>query len=477
MFRVALVGLWLTLSACSGGGSSIDDTPTGAGVVGTAAIEVINASADAPDLTMIMNDDNLVAGLAFKEAGFVQVDSQVLDLQLQGMMVQGAVNVSDPLEISAAADDRVSIIAADVFDQLQTIVLVEPRAEVDSNQVRLRWVHAATNTAMVDILVGDAAASLNDLAPVATLGFTEAAEAMLWSEGESRIWITLAGDPEQVLFDTGVVSLTGGSDLVVSLVQNTGAGPAPVVMLASTGNDYFVLRDQATEAEVRVVHASAQIDQIAWQLSSDSQTVAATATTSGEDSETSADDERVGTESLLTFGQATPYERVVSGTNTFGVRPARSEQRQESLASFALGGSYSAIVFNTADALKTLVLADDRRAVASMGKLRWVHTATLAGVVDIELQPVDSDVTASVVNRLSLAEASDYLVLVPGDYEVVVKRIEDGMPVMDPILVNVATRSVATALLLDGADLTTPLAIIALDELAASEQDHADEAD
>ena len=138
---------------------------------------------------------------------------------------------------------------------------------------------------------------------------------------------------------------------------------------------------------------------------------------------------------------------------------------------------FSAIVFNTEDALKTLVLADDRRAVASMGKLRWVHTATLAGVVDIELQPVDSDVTASVVNRLSLAEASDYLVLVPGDYEVVVKRIEDGMPVMDPILVNVATRSVATALLLDGADLTTPLAIIALDELAASEQDHADEAD
>ena len=69
--------------------------------------------------------------------------------------------------------------------------------------------------------------------------------------------MTPANKTSPVLFDSGTLTIAGGSDLLVAALQNTGPGASPITLLAIPPSGATLrLLDRATPARVRVVHAS-----------------------------------------------------------------------------------------------------------------------------------------------------------------------------------------------------------------------------
>ena len=221
------------------------------------------------------------------------------------------------------------------------------------------------------------------------------------AEGEYRIRITAAGDATAVVFDSGAVTLAGGTDPIIAAVDNTNAGSeSPVSALVVSRLDVVTeIQDTQTTAELRVTHAvpdvGAPVD--VW---------------------INGDPAIEGFNFPETVGPiALPGGDYVFQVAVGGMPVINPDEDTTTLAN---GVYYDAIATGSvaAENLGLAAYADDRRRLATAAKLRLAHLSPSTPDVDIYL--VDET-----VNDISAIDAtftdgfnSGYLQVTPGTYNV-----------------------------------------------------------
>jgi len=436
------------VAACSGNSNN-----------GRGTLEVIHASQDAPAVNVLVNGVELLADVPYKGVETVSLATGNRAVTVEGIVPGGNVTVipaaGDPAPvIKMTKNARITIIAAGDVATIEPIVLTELPQTVDAADVRLRVLHAASTVGQVNVHITVPGDPLG--APTGTFSFGDllTPDALVVPAGDYQIRVAPSADPANVVYDSGPVALPGGADLVVAAVVNTGAGVAPVSLLAATGSAALEFLDTGTPSNVRAIHASPDAPDVDIIANDDFPDPAV------ED---------------LAYGTGTPaYLTPPPGPINLKVVPANAVAPVVIDADLTLtqGDSYSvyAVGLLGDNSIQALTLVDDIRRIATEARLRLVHASPAAGPVDIYV--VSAGEGADLVNvdpsftDVPFLDDTGYVSLAPADYDVVVTQTGSKVPAIGPITLTLEADGIYTAAARDQAGGGVPLGLILLDDLA-----------
>jgi hypothetical protein len=268
--------------------------------------------------------------------------------------------------------------------------------------------------------------------------------------GSYEIRITPAGSSTPVLFDSGTITLSGGSDFVVTLLQNVGPGTAPVVLgTVDAFGDNSTLFDISTPATVRYVNASPDSPPLSVIANGNSGTPLAT---------------------MLAYESFTPYGPLTAGAYTFAITPAsNTAQVVTSLPLTLNAGSQQTIyALGLYASLGTQVTFDDRRRVATAAKLRIVQALPDAAFVDIYLTAPGAGIASMAPTFAGVPFAADtgFQQFAAGSYDLTITTAGTQNILIGPTTLNVINTGIYTAVARDAPGGGAPDGLILMDDFA-----------
>lgn len=420
----------LVLAGCGGDSSDplvispVESAPA-------SSLRVIHASSDAPAVNLNVNGAAFAAvqGLAYGSASsLLSVPAATYSVSVDAVLPGDTVaQVVAPVDLMLAENETVNVVAIGLAggagDQaLAPEVVVTPDADVAATDTRVQVVHAsvAAEQALpggVSVYVTAPGAPLAGSTPLTTFNLRDATGAVTVPAGDYQIRITPAGSTATVVFDSGTIALPGGADLMVLAVDSTGPG-APVQLLVSTGDadSDFVISDKDAGADLRVVHAAANVGAAEVFAASAS---ASLATTEVIDSILFA-----ATEELNDLAPANDYALDVNQDGA-GAAGAPISATGVTLAAASYYTVLAAGDLGTPN-LFPILARDDRRSIATEARVRAIHAASTAGTVDVFVTPAGDVTVASIelgevaptISTFEVADVTDYLSLAAGNYDV-----------------------------------------------------------
>ncbi|MFC5365321.1 DUF4397 domain-containing protein [Salinirubrum litoreum] len=223
----------------------------------TARVRAVHASPDAPavDITVASSGDALFDGVAFGDAGYVEVPAGDYTLQIRGDTDSNDGDVVAEFDVSLAGGQVYTAFAAGYltpddepadtpFDLLVSQDTGDGMMEMDPASVRVS--HMSPNAPNVDVYV-DGSAVLEDVPFGATSSYLELAA------GDHTVEITAAGDPDTSVF-SGDVTVAAGTDYTIAAIGEIGDD-------ADEAFRPLILEDDNSDpggdtARVRAVHVS-----------------------------------------------------------------------------------------------------------------------------------------------------------------------------------------------------------------------------
>jgi Domain of unknown function (DUF4397) len=438
----AVPGLIAALALLAGCSSSDDDPPD------TADVRFIHASPDAPSVNVEGQSSTLVAGLAYKSASpFRAFDVGTLNVRVDGIVPGGTATVIGPVDLTLAADTSYSVIALGEVAAIDALVIADPATMVAAGQVRAHVVHAAPNAPAVDVYVTAPGADLTQSAPLGSFAFGEDLGPVDVAAGDYEIRVTLPANPASVVFDSGTVSLPAGADLLITAVENTGPGAAPVSLVVADGEGSFEILDAATPAALRVIHASPDAPSVDVIVNDDF-----------------ANPVLAG----VPFPAFSDYLEVPAGTYNVKVTPAGNPGVIVIDADLDLeaGSASSVYASGLLASIAPYVLADDDRSIATEAKVRIVHMAPSAGLVDLYVTAPGADIStlAPTFAGVDFKAETGYVALPGGNYEVTVTVAGTKTAAIGPAAVTFSDGGVYTAAARDAPGGGAPFGLILLDD-------------
>jgi len=257
----------------------------------------------------------------------------------------------------------------------------------------------------------------------------------------------LPGDPGTVVFDSGTVALPL-SDLLIVAVDNTGPGTAPISLLvADNGLGTFEILDQATPTQFRVIHASPDAPPVDVIVNDDFDNPLL---------------ESVAYPAFSDFIEvpADTYNVKVTAENNPGAIVIDADLMLEA------GRQYSVYATDVLANITPFVLVDDTRPVITEAKVRIVHLAPGAGLVDLYVTAPGADITglAPTFAGVDFQDETGYVSLAAGSYDVTVTVAGTKTVAIGPAPIMVAAGGVYTVAARDAAGGGAPFGLILLDD-------------
>ncbi|MGX9520003.1 DUF4397 domain-containing protein [Vibrio mediterranei] len=367
------------LAGC--GSDSHDSTPT-------SQLRVTHASADAPQVSILL-DGAIASGLSEVDyqqgSGLITVDAGNHDLIVRGLLAgDTTADVITANAVNFAPDMQYDVFAVNNVNAIEPVILSRSTSGPDAQSVRLDVLHGHPGVGGVDIhLTTDPSISASTIA-VSDLTFKEDESQLpvTLPAGDYRIRITLAGQSTDadVVYDSGTLSLDGGSDLMVTAVPNVSGGiVSPVNLLVADGSAVTVLRSTGEKVTVRVGHAVADLGDVDVRASGNVVTGLNV----------------IGFEKIKSLDlAASSYDLTVTPTGA-----TTPEAIQAPGTSFAAGSETTIFAVGrfSDQSIEPAVIEDDLRSVASYAKLRVLHANPVAGTVDIHAAAAGTGFSASTV--------------------------------------------------------------------------------
>ena len=433
----------LLLAACNGSDNAYTAIPA-------ATVQIIHASPDAPAVDVSLNGAASITNLDYGQASVpVTVKAGTLNVAVLGRLPgTSRPAVIGPADIAVTANGVYAVLAVKNVAAIEPLVVARETSTVASSSVRLQVVHAAPAAPAVAVYVTAPGADLAASMPVGNPAFKDVLPAATVPAGDYQIRVTPANTSSPVLFDSGTVTLAGGSDLLVAALQNTGPGSSPITLLAvpRTGATLKLL-DQATPARVRVVHASP--DAPAVQVIANDNFAAPLVPT-------------------LAFPNFTPFVTVPGAAYNLKVTPVGNNGLIAIDANVTLvaGREYSVYAVGLLSSIGPLVLTDDRRPVATQARVRIVHAAPAAGNVDLYVVAPGTSLTGATPAFTNVPFKADtgYVDLAAGSYEVSVTPTGSKTAAIGPLAITVVNGGVYTVAARDAVGGGVPLSVITLDD-------------
>lgn len=433
------------LAACGGG----DDVPA---PPANAVVRIVHASPDAPAVDINLNGSASLTNLDYGQVTDIIVQRPGnLNVAVLGRLPGTArPTVIGPANIPLAAGGTYAVLAVNKVSAIEPLVVTRDSSAVSSSSVRLQVVHAAPAAPAVSVFVTTPGANLAASAPVGSFAFKGVLGPATINAGDYQIRVTPSGATSPVLFDSGTVTLAGGSDLLVAALESTGPATSPIKLLAvpPTGAALQLL-DRATPARVRVIHASPDAPAV--------QVIA---------------NNNFGTPLVpsLAFPNVTPFVSVPAATYNVKVTPVGNNGVIAINADLPLaaGREYSVYAVGRLASIAPLVLNDDRRRVATQARVRILHASPSAGPVDLYVLAPGTALANATPAFTNVAFKADtgYVSLSQGTYEVSVTPTGSKTAAIGPVAITVVNNGVYTVAARDAAGGGLPLSVIPLDDLA-----------
>ena len=421
IFALGLVSACSDSSSSGGdGGQPPVDPPA------RATLQVVHASSNAPAVNITADGAVAFAAVDYKESPIpvTLAAGTTLDVGVDAILPDGSTLTVLELPGQTFEGDMIYSVFAvgnvgDVGDTaLQAVAVTRSEFFVPSNIIRATALHAAAGAPEVDIYVAEAGLPIESLSPIngaTPVAFGDSLGPLDLGEGTYQIRVTLAGDVEAIVFDSGPLALPGGIDPIVAAVDNTNAASdSPISILLVDRLGVSEVQDIMTEAAVRVTHAVPDV---------------------GEPVDVLVDDEIVVPDFDFTntagplFLDAGSYVFQVALNGQVVINgPTVDEDGDDvpPVSTDLLDGDYlDAIAVGSvaADNLGLLTEFDDRRRVATAAKLRVIHASP--STEDVDLYIVD-EATVDITNEDPFASEvpylfnSGFLEVTPGVYNIYV---------------------------------------------------------
>jgi len=431
---------------CGGSSNNNNSGPT----VETTALRVVHAVADAPSVNVNLDGTEVLSEVPFGVgSGFLTIDEGAYDISVDAIVPPDqTVTVIDVQDLPLDSGSEYNIIAVGVTatGSIEPLVIPATPFDVSTGQAQLVVAHASPSAPQVDVYL---TAPDDPLDPAvnraASFSFKENFSATV-PPGTYQIRITLADDPDTVVFDSGPGDLPGG-DFLVAAVDNTGPGASPVsLIIVDRDGQSDAIMDVATPSVITAVHDSPDapiVDILA-------------------DDRTTQQDEALKIVDSLAYTQFDYLSEVPPGQYTLSVTPEDnpSVNALQIEADLLAGDEVTALVTGflanppSQDlALQALVLVDDTRSIATEARVRIVHGSPSTPEVDIYVTEPgavigDPDVSPAFSSVPFLADTG-FVSLAPGTYDVTVTLAGDTTPAIQVEGLVVAGGDVLTAIARD----------------------------
>lgn len=432
-----------------------DDAPPAA-----AQLQVLHASALAPNVNVLIDGDIVVADATYKDAtGFGLIAPGTYSVQVDAITPAGDDTVFGPADLTFESGNRYSVVALDAYPVDANFQLIPNASDflIVSNEItpvaaasaRIEIVHAAPEAPAVDVYATAPGADLAASAPIGSFIFGETLGPAEVPADTYQIRVTLANDPSTVVYDAGEVTLAEGADLLIAAVQNTTTGAAPISLLALDGNGATELLDVDTPAELRVVHNSPDAPAVDVIVNDNS-------------AQPLVED--------LFFPDFTGYVAVPGDDYNVKVTPANVPGTVVIDADLTLdaGTRYSVLAVDTLANIMPQVLVDDARRVITEANVRIVHGSPSAGNVDIFVTAPGTDITTvdPAFSDVAFMAETGFVPLAPGDYDVTVTPTGTTTAAIGPLTVSLGEAGIYTAIARDPLPGQTDLGLILLDDFS-----------
>jgi len=482
--KILIAANLLILAACD---SNDNDTSPVDPPVSSAAVQVLHASPDAPAVDVVVNGEVALNDLDYKQSsGWGSLGAGTYSVEIQGILPGGNATVIGPADLTFEGDTINTVVALNDVQNIEPLVLTQPRTPVSAGAARVWILHAARNVqdlvmGPVDVYVTAPGADLSSEAPLGSFNFKETLPAdgpaeLTAGDYQIRIAVGAPGDPNFVLaFDSGTVTLAEGADLVIAAVPST-MGPtvtfagSPVSLVLLDTNGASEIQSAGTQSALRIVHASNNTPAV--DVFADGATLFA------------------GLE-FPDFAPTLGLVAVPAGTYSVAVAPAGAGVEAAAIGpldlDLAAGTTTDVIAVGrlggtegTIEELTVSVADDDPRPIPLFAKVRIIHASVTAAsldpdTVDVYVTAPNTDIAddsvAPTLTAVPYLANTGYLAVAGGTYDITVtvngSRTPAIGPLEDVVLQNGGIYTVIARDALPGA-AATDLGVILLDDTLAA---------
>jgi Domain of unknown function (DUF4397) len=432
MQSLAAIAMGFALAAC---GSSDNDNGTSNT---NTAIRISHLAPDAPKVDVTVDGAAFLTAVDYgSSSGLKPLKAGSYRVAVDGILPGGTTTVIGPVSLELKPDTQYDVLAVGKLagsgdTAFGPLVIERPSQTPTGGDIRVQVVHAAPGAPAVDIHVTAPGAALTS-PTLANIPFKTYSDPLSLPAGEYQVRLTLPGSVT-VVYDSGPLTLSAGSDLLIAAIDNLGAGPSPVQLLAIGSDGATPILSADEQAQLRVVHAVADAPAVDIWVNGAAPTAAPL--------------------QGLAYKGNTSYLGLAAAAYDFVVTPTGSatpEVINASDVSLKAGARYSLFAVGqlltpSGETIEPLLLTDTGRSVATEAQLRVLHAAPTAPAVDIYLT-AGSDITGAspALTAVPFKASSEYLAIAAGDYYVTITATGDKTPVIGPLPVTLANGQVLTA--------------------------------
>src|SRR5581483_1023848 len=229
-----------------------------------ANFQIVNASPNAPPIEFQIDGTTVVHRLDYGQGTaeqpitptshsfVVQIDTPGAPTSVVGPVT---LNAAANMDYVVAVEGNAPVAGVMPSNGMTAIIFPHPLAVVPSGSTQIQVLNAAAGSPL-SVYLTVPGADLASSAPLGTVPFGGSLGPTQVQAGQWEIRITGSATPAAVLYDSGTITLSGGSDLIVSILTTTLPLPVSSLQLAATdasGNTSW-LPAVGTPSFLRVVH-------------------------------------------------------------------------------------------------------------------------------------------------------------------------------------------------------------------------------
>ena len=329
-------------------------------------------------------------------------------------------------------------VAVSPGDQPQLLVSAIPDLPQGTTNARYSIIDAHPTQGAMDAYLVAPGTPLSSVIPQGNLSFGSTPATFQVTPQLLRLYLTPAGDPNTVLFESTDLAVDAGSDHYYVVHATGGQTPVDFAVSEITATGLRISQ-QGAGALLRVVQGVD--DRMARDVLLDTDTMTPLF-------------------SAQPFGEISAYVPISAAEHTLKLTPVGTPGTEEETVTFTpLAGRYYTAVFagDTTDGITARIMIEDPRPIVSQSSMYVINAAGLFDFLLMYILPPGSDINTA-FPRIGLP-APEYtaqrIVLAPASYEITVQDDETNAVVAGPAPVALVERGVYGVLMLNAADNVT----------------------